>query len=110
VQPTVRFTKSGDVNIAYGVVGDGPIDLVWVPGWVSNMEISWEDPSYARFLDRLASFSRLIVFDKRGTGLSDRVPYPSCPPSSSAWMTSGRSWMRSARIGPCSSGPRREDR
>ena len=79
MQPTVRFTKSGDVNIAYGVTGDGPIDLVWVPGWVSNMEISWEDPSYARFLDRLASFSRLIVFDKRGTGLSDRVPVTELP-------------------------------
>jgi pimeloyl-ACP methyl ester carboxylesterase len=79
VQPTVRFTKSGDVNIAYGVVGDGPVDLVWVPGWVSNLEISWDDPSYARFLDRLASFSRLIVFDKRGTGLSDRVPISELP-------------------------------
>jgi pimeloyl-ACP methyl ester carboxylesterase len=79
VQPTVRFTKSGDVNIAYGVVGDGPVDLVWVPGWVSNLEIPWEDPSYARFLDRLASFSRLIVFDKRGTGLSDRVPVSELP-------------------------------
>jgi pimeloyl-ACP methyl ester carboxylesterase/class 3 adenylate cyclase len=79
VQPTVRFTKSGDVNIAYGVVGDGPVDLVWVPGWVSHLEIPWEDPSYARFLDRLASFSRLIVFDKRGTGLSDRVPVSELP-------------------------------
>jgi class 3 adenylate cyclase len=54
-------------------VGDGPFDLIWVPGWISNVEVSWEVPEYARFLDRLASFSRLILFDKRGTGLSDGV-------------------------------------
>jgi pimeloyl-ACP methyl ester carboxylesterase len=61
------------VNIAYQVVGSGPIDLVYVMGWVSNLDYFWEEPSYARFLGRLASFSRLILFDKRGTGLSDRV-------------------------------------
>lgn len=72
--PEIRYAKSGDVNIAYQVVGDGPRDLVLVPGWVSNIEVFWEEPSLARFLRRLASFSRLILFDKRGTGLSDRVP------------------------------------
>jgi pimeloyl-ACP methyl ester carboxylesterase len=71
--PETRYAKSGDVNIAYQVVGDGPRDLVLVPGWVSNVEVFWEEPSLARFLRRLASFSRLILFDKRGTGLSDRV-------------------------------------
>jgi class 3 adenylate cyclase/pimeloyl-ACP methyl ester carboxylesterase len=55
------------------VIGDGPVDLVYVPGWISNVELNWEDPSYARFLSRIASFTRLITFDKRGTGLSDRV-------------------------------------
>ena len=73
LNPKVRYTKSGNVNIAYQVVGDGPLDLVLVPGWVSNIEVFWEEPSYARFLNRLASFSRLMLFDKRGTGLSDRV-------------------------------------
>src|SRR5215217_444051 len=71
--PETRYAKSGDVNIAYQVIGNAPRDLVLVPGWVSNIEMFWEEPSLARFLRRLASFSRLILFDKRGTGLSDRV-------------------------------------
>src|SRR5512132_855629 len=68
-----RFARSGDAHIAYQVVGSGPLDLVYVPGWVSNVELNWGEPAYARFLTRLASFARLILFDKRGTGLSDRV-------------------------------------
>jgi pimeloyl-ACP methyl ester carboxylesterase len=68
-----RYAKSGDVNIAYQLLGKGPPDLVLVPGWVSNIDVFWEEPTLARFLTRLASFSRLILFDKRGTGLSDRV-------------------------------------
>jgi pimeloyl-ACP methyl ester carboxylesterase len=71
--PETRYTKSGDINIAYQVVGSGPRDLILVPGWVSNVEVFWEEPAVARFLGRLASFSRLILFDKRGTGLSDRL-------------------------------------
>ena len=72
-----RYARSGDVNIAYQVVGDGPIDLVVVLGWVSHLAYVWEEPSVARFFERLASFSRLIMFDKRGTGMSDRVhPLP----------------------------------
>ncbi|MBD0349422.1 MAG: adenylate/guanylate cyclase domain-containing protein [Thermoleophilia bacterium] len=74
-----RYAKSGDLNIAYQVVGEGPLDLVYVSGWVSNVELMWEEPLYARFLNRLGSFSRLIVFDKRGTGLSDRVPTGELP-------------------------------
>ena len=73
MQPQTKYTRSGAVNIAYQVVGSGPFDLVLVPGWISNVELCWDDPSYARFLRHLASFSRLILFDKRGTGLSDRV-------------------------------------
>ena len=61
-----------DVNIAYQVIGDGPLDLVFVMGWVSHLEYFWREPTFARFLLRLASFARLILFDKRGTGLSDR--------------------------------------
>jgi pimeloyl-ACP methyl ester carboxylesterase len=72
--PQTRYARSGDVNIAYQVVGEGPPDLVYVPGWVSHLDYFWEEPGYARFLRRLTSFSRLILFDKRGTGLSDRVP------------------------------------
>jgi pimeloyl-ACP methyl ester carboxylesterase/DNA-binding winged helix-turn-helix (wHTH) protein len=71
--PRVHYARSGDVNIAYQVVGDGPLDLVFVMGWVSHLEYFWKEPSFARFLLRLASFSRLILLDKRGTGLSDRV-------------------------------------
>ncbi len=77
--PVTRYAKSGEVNIAYQVTGAGPLDLIYVPGWVSNVEYTWEEPSYARFLRRLASFSRLILFDKRGTGLSDRVPTNELP-------------------------------
>ena len=73
MKPETRYARSGDVNIAYQVVGQGPRDLVLVPGWVSNIEVFWEEPSAPRFFQRLASFTRLILFDKRGTGLSDRV-------------------------------------
>jgi pimeloyl-ACP methyl ester carboxylesterase/DNA-binding CsgD family transcriptional regulator len=73
-----KYARSGDVNIAYQVVGDGPIDLVLVLGWVSHLAYVWELPAMAAFLNRLASFSRLILFDKRGCGMSDRVhPLPS---------------------------------
>lgn len=68
-----RYARSGDVNIAYQVLGDGPFDVVLVPGFVSNVEYGWEEPRLAAFLRSLASYCRLIVFDKRGTGLSDRV-------------------------------------
>ena len=73
IQAETKYARSGDVHIAYQVVGEGPLDLVYVPGWVSHVELAWEEPTLARFLGRLASFSRLITFDKRGTGLSDRV-------------------------------------
>jgi pimeloyl-ACP methyl ester carboxylesterase len=77
--PVTRYAKSGEYSIAYQVAGDGPLDLVYVPGFVSHVESMWDDPDFARFLDRLASFSRLIMFDKRGTGLSDRVPVKLLP-------------------------------
>src|SRR5687767_5576538 len=77
--PETMYARSGDVNIAYQVIGDAPLDLVFVMGWVSHLEYFWQDPSFARFLTRLASFSRLILFDKRGTGLSDPVPLSELP-------------------------------
>jgi pimeloyl-ACP methyl ester carboxylesterase len=73
--PQTRYAKAADgVHIAYQVVGDGPVDIIFVMGWVTNIDVMWEEPNFARFLERLASFSRLILFDKRGVGLSDRVP------------------------------------
>jgi pimeloyl-ACP methyl ester carboxylesterase/DNA-binding winged helix-turn-helix (wHTH) protein/class 3 adenylate cyclase len=78
--PETKYARSGDVNIAYQVVGNATaLDLVFVMGWVSHLEYFWEEPSFAQFLMRLASFSRLILFDKRGTGLSDRVPLSELP-------------------------------
>jgi DNA-binding winged helix-turn-helix (wHTH) protein/pimeloyl-ACP methyl ester carboxylesterase len=77
--PETRYVQNGEINIAYQVVGDGPIDIVFVMGWVSHLEYFWKEPHFAAFLNRLASFSRLILFDKRGTGLSDRVPLSELP-------------------------------
>jgi pimeloyl-ACP methyl ester carboxylesterase len=73
VEPETRYALSGDVRVAYQVVGDGPRDLVLSPGFVSHLELAWEYPSYERFISRLASVARVIVFDKRGSGLSDPV-------------------------------------
>ncbi|HYP48317.1 MAG TPA: alpha/beta fold hydrolase [Thermoleophilaceae bacterium] len=69
--PVARYAQSGDVNIAYIVEGDGPVDLVWVPTWISQVEYLWAEPSLARVLERLTRFSRVITFDRRGSGLSD---------------------------------------
>jgi pimeloyl-ACP methyl ester carboxylesterase len=69
-----RFAPSGDVDIAHQVIGDGDRDIVMTMGWVTHLELMWELPELAYFLDRLSAMGRLIIFDKRGTGLSDRVP------------------------------------
>jgi len=71
--PETRYARSGDIRIAYQVLGSGDLDLVFVPGFISNLDVAWEEPGMARFFSRLAAFSRLIMFDKRGAGLSDRV-------------------------------------
>ena len=73
MDPETRYAHAGDVRVAYQVVGDGPRDLVVVPGFVSNLELAWEHPPYERFMRRLSAFARVIVFDKRGSGLSDPV-------------------------------------
>ncbi len=70
----VRFARSGEVDVAYRVVGDGPVDLVYAQGSVTHLEINWELPQFRRYCERLAEFTRLILFDKRGMGMSDRVP------------------------------------
>jgi class 3 adenylate cyclase len=79
VHPETRYAKSGEIHIAYQVVGSGPLDLVYVPGWISHVELGWELPDLAHGFERLASFSRLILFDKRGTGMSDPVPDQELP-------------------------------
>ena len=71
--PTTRYVLSGDVRIAYQASGNGPLDLIFVPGFISNLDAQWDDPGFRRLITRLGAFSRLIMFDKRGTGLSDRV-------------------------------------
>lgn len=77
--PETHYARSGKLNIAYQVFGSGPVDLIFVMGWVSHLEYFWTEPSFARFLRRLGSFARVILFDKRGTGLSDRVPIEHLP-------------------------------
>lgn len=77
--PDVHYAVSDDVNIAYQVYGSGPLDLIFVMGWVSHLDWFWKEPSFARFLRRLGDSCRVILFDKRGTGLSDRVPNEQLP-------------------------------
>jgi hypothetical protein len=77
--PEVRYARSGAVNIAYQVIGDGPVDLLYIPGWISHLDLYWEEPTVSRFLRRLAAGFRLMLFDRRGTGLSDRVPDDELP-------------------------------
>jgi class 3 adenylate cyclase len=79
IPPKTQYVRSGDVHLAYQVVGEGSRDIVYVPGWLSHVELAWELPQLARGFQRLASFSRLILFDKRGTGMSDHVPIDHLP-------------------------------
>ena len=74
--PETKYAQSGDYSIAYQVIGDGPIDLVHIPGLLSHLDIAWENPKYGRFMERLATFARVLVYDKRGCGLSDPVTEP----------------------------------
>ena len=84
----VKYAKNGTVHIAYRVVGERAIDLVVVPGWVTHLETHWDHSLVWRFAERLAGFSRLVLFDKRGTGLSDPVSQESLP-SLSSWSAFG---------------------
>ena len=93
VLPTTRYAVSGEVNIAYQTMGDGPIDIVLVPGIVSHVEFLHEFPEYTAFLRRLSKFARVVTFDKRGQGLSDRISGAPC--SKSGWMIFAPSWMAS---------------
>src|SRR5947207_12829559 len=106
--PVTRYAKSGDVHIAYQVFGSGATDLVFVPGFISHIENYWEHPDLARWLLRLAAFTRVIMFDKRGTGLSDPV---SEMPSLDLRMDDVRAVMdaagseRAAQLGISEGGP-----
>src|SRR5215470_17660822 len=93
--PETRYTKSENGHVAYQIFGDGPRDLVFVPNWGSNVDAMWEEPSLARFLRRLATFSRVLCFDKRGCGVSDPVPLAALP-TLEHWMEDVRSVMDAA--------------
>ena len=95
MQLDIRYARSGGVSIAYQVVGSGPTDLVFVPEFMSNLVYGWEWPRWRDFYERLASFSRLILFDKRGTGLSDYGG--ASRRSRRGWKTSAQSSTPSAR-------------
>jgi len=73
-RPPTRYATNGEVSLAYQVFGAGPLDLLLTTGWVPSMDSAWDEPAYCQFLGRLGAFSRVILWDKRGTGLSDRVP------------------------------------
>jgi pimeloyl-ACP methyl ester carboxylesterase len=89
--PETRYAKSEDGYVAYQVFGQGPYDLLFIGNWASNVEVMWEHPSMARYLDRLGHLARVICFDKRGAGLSDPVPLGALPTL--------EHWMDDARIG-----------
>src|SRR5690348_12985604 len=93
VDAETRYALSGDVHIAYQVTGDGPFDLLFVPGFVTHMELQWKMPGFGAFLEKLGSFARLIRFDKRGTGMSDPV---SGAPSLETRMDDVRAVMEAA--------------
>ena len=90
MQPITRFTTSGNVHIAYQVIGDGPLDLVYVPGWVSHAKLAWEEPPLASFLNRLASFPVSSSSINAAPGFPIELPTTSCRRSRSGWMTCAR--------------------
>ena len=77
--PRVQFARRADADVAYQVFGTGPLDLVFMTNWATNMDAMWDEPSMAAYMERLGSFSRVIWYDKRGTGVSDPVPLASLP-------------------------------
>jgi class 3 adenylate cyclase len=109
-EPETHYTRGKDGHVAYQVVGDGPFDVVLIPSWTTNVDAMWEEPTLARFLRRLGTFSRLLCFDKRGTGVSDPVPLAALP-TLEQWNDDERAVMdavgsqRAALIGVAEGGP-----
>ena len=109
-QPETTYAKTDEGYVAYQVFGEGPLDIVLIPSWATNVDVMWEEPSLARYLDRLASFGRVICFDKRGSGVSDPVPLSSLP-TLEHWLDDLRVVMdaagsdRAALIGDTEGGP-----
>lgn len=105
-----QYVKTADGYVGYQVFGSGPIDLLFISAWSSNLDVMWQEPTLARYLERLASFARVICFDKRGSGVSDPVPLASIP-SLDAWMDDARGVMdavgsdRAAVLGDAEGGP-----
>ncbi len=97
--PETQYARLGDLNLAYQVVGEGPPDILLLDQWFGHVEAQWDVAPVAEFRERLASFGRLIMFDKRGTGLSDPTRPPHCPPLRSSWPTSRWCSMPSAQSG-----------
>ena len=89
MKPATQYTKSGRINIAYQVYGSGPVDLVYIPGWVSNIDLMWSNPELVEFLTVFGKMARVILFDKRGTGLSDRIVELSMPETNSIVIKKG---------------------
>ena len=77
--PPTQYARNGDLSIAYQVFGSGPLDVVIIPGFISHIEFAWHEPLFARFLRKLSAFTRVITFDKRGMGMSDRDPLKETP-------------------------------
>ena len=93
--PETRYARTNDGHVAYQVIGDGPMDLVFIPSWLCNVDVMWEEPSLARFLRRLATFCRLLCFDKRGAGVSDTVSLAALP-TLEQWSDDVRTVMQAA--------------
>jgi len=110
MQPEVRYARGDEGYVAYAVYGQGPQDILFIPSWATNLEVMWEEPSVVRYFDRLARFARVLIFDKRGSGLSDPVPLAALP-TLEAWMDDARLVMgaagseRAALIGDTEGGP-----
>jgi pimeloyl-ACP methyl ester carboxylesterase len=103
ILPVTRYALSGDINIAYQTIGDGPVDIILVPGLVSHIEFLHEIAGYTVFLRGLSSFARVVTFDKRGQGLSEKIA--GAPSLNSAWTTFAPSWTRPTQSAPSCSDP-----
>jgi pimeloyl-ACP methyl ester carboxylesterase/class 3 adenylate cyclase len=95
VPPPIHYAHNGDVNIAYQIVGDGPHDVLMIPGWVTHLALDWDEPRWVRWIERMSSFARIVRFDKRGTGMTDRTPGV---PTADERMEDGRAVMEAAGL------------